>query len=91
MKDFFINNMEMIGIIGAFIIGVLIPNPKVWRLGKVTGEKLPSKIAKELADKLDSFEQGLRGKEYNGDKTIVSNEQIKEETEKLKIDLGLKE
>ncbi|MEQ3306235.1 hypothetical protein AAA294_01980 [Fusobacterium varium] len=91
MKDFFINNMEMIGIIGAFIIGLILPNPKIWRFGKNVGDKLPSKIAKELADKLDSFEQGLRGKEYKGDKTIVSNEQIKEETEKLKVDLGLKE
>lgn len=91
MKEFFINNMEFWGILGAFILGWILPNPRVWKIGKEVGDKLPEKLKKELADKLDSFEQGLRGKEYLGDKSIASNEQIKEETEKLKVDLGLKE
>lgn len=91
MKEIIMNNMEIIGIIAAFIIGLILPNPKIWSFGKKVGNKLPTKLKNELADKLDSFEQGLRGKEYNGNKNIVSNEQVKEETEKLKIDLGLKE
>lgn len=91
MKEIVMNNMEIIGIIAAFIIGLILPNPKIWKFGKNVGDKLPIKLKNELADKLDSFEQGLRGKEYNGNKNIVSNEQVKEETEKLKIDLGLKE
>lgn len=91
MKEIVMNNMEIIGIIAAFIIGLILPNPKIWKFGKNVGDKLPIKLKNELADKIDSFEQGLRGREYNGDKNIVSNEQVKEETEKLKIDLGLKE
>lgn len=91
MKEFLINNMEVIGVIAAFLIGLVLPNPRIWKFGKNVGDKLPRKLKNELADKLDSFEQGLRGKEYNGDKSIVSNEQAAEEAEKLKIDLGLKE
>lgn len=91
MKDFIMNNMELIGIIGGFLIGWFLPSPKVNKAGRVVGEKLPEKLKMELANKLDAFEQGLRGQEYNGDSNVVSNEQLSQSTEKLRVDLGLKD
>lgn len=91
MKEFIMNNMELIGIIGGFLIGWFLPNPKVHATGASIGEKLPEKLKIELANKLDAFEQGLRGQEYNGDSNIVSNEQLSQSTDKLRVDLGLKD
>ena len=42
-----------------------------------------------IADQIDSFEKGLRQQDINGDSSIVSNEQLLKETEKLKVNLGL--
>lgn len=89
MKEFLMNNMEIIGVIAAFILGWVLPNPKVNQAGKKLGEKIPKKLAIELADKLDSLEQGLRGQTYLGNKSIISNEQLSEGMDKVKVDLGL--
>lgn len=91
MKDFIMNNSELIGIIAALVIGWFLPNPKVNLFGKKVGEKIPKKLREELADKIDSFEQGLRGQNVDGDDSITSNEQISEGVSKLKVDLGLEE
>ena len=89
MKDFIINNSEILVTIGVFFIGLFLPNPKIFSVGKKLGEKIPEKLRVELADKIDSFEQGLRCKEVDGDGSITSNEQISEGVSKLKVDLGL--
>lgn len=91
MKDFLMNNTDFLITVGVFIIGLLLPNPKLNFFGKKVGEKIPTKLREELANKIDAFEQGLRGKNVNGDSSITSNEQITQEVDKLKIDLGLKE
>lgn len=91
MKEFFMEHIEFFGILGGFIIGWVLPNPKVNKAGISLGEKLPEKLKIEIANKLDAFEQGLRGQEYNGDSNIVSNEQLSQSTDKLRIDLGLKD
>lgn len=75
-------------IIGA-VIGSLLPKAKVHLLGKKVGEKLPKKTAIMIADLIDEFEQGLRNKEFKGNKNLISNEQLSEETKKLKINMGL--
>lgn len=89
MKEFLMNNMEIIGVVAAFILGLVLPNPKINRAGKKLGEKIPKKLAIELADKLDSLEQGLRWQTYLGNKSIISNEQLSEGMDKVKVDLGL--
>lgn len=91
MKDFFMNNTDFLITVVVFVVGLLLPNPKINSFGKKIGEKIPGKLKIELANKLDAFEQGLRGKNVNGDSSITSNEQITQEVDKLKIDLGLKE
>lgn len=71
------------------IIGVILPKAKTHLLGRKVGQKIPKKIAIMIADQIDAFEQGLRNKEYQGNKDIVSNQQIGQSTHKLKVDLGL--
>ena len=72
-----------------FLIAWLLPNPKIKWLGKKTGEKIPKKLALVIKNKLDAFEEGLIEDHVNGDKNLISNEQLKEKSDKLKIDLGL--
>lgn len=91
MKDFIINNAEILGTVAVFFIGLFLPNPKIFSVGKKVGEKIPKKLREELADKIDSFEQGLRGQNVDGDRSLTSNEQISEGVSKLKVDLGLEE
>ena len=91
MKDFIINNAEILGTITVFLLAYFLPNPKIFSVGKKVGEKIPKKLREELADKIDSFEQGLRGQNVDGDGSLTSNEQINEGVSKLKVDLGLEE
>lgn len=72
-----------------FLIAWLLPNPKIKWLGKKTGEKIPKKLAMTIKEKLDAFEEGLIEENVNGNKDIISNEQLKEKSNKLKLDLGL--
>lgn len=72
-----------------FLIAWLLPNPKIKWLGKKTGEKIPKKLAMTIKEKLDAFEEGLIEENINGNKDIISNEQLKEKSNKLKLDLGL--
>ena len=87
--EFLIEHKEIGYIIVGAIIGSLLPKAKVRFLGKKVREKLPTKTAIVLADLIDEFEQGLRNKEFKGNKNIISNEQLSEETKKLKINMGL--
>lgn len=86
---FLLDNKELLFLIGGAIIGSLLPKAKVHLLGKKVGEKLPTKTAIMIADLIDEFEQGLRNKDFKGNKNIISNEQLSEETKKLKINMGL--
>lgn len=87
--DFLLEHKELGFIIIGAIIGSLLPKAKVHLLGKKVGEKLPTKTAIMIADLIDEFEQGLRNKDFKGNKNIISNEQLSEETKKLKINMGL--
>ena len=74
-----------------FLAGWLLPAPKFFSLGKKAGEKIPTKIAKLIVERLDAFEAGLLKKEFHNDYSVVSNTQIVEEVRKVKVDLGLEE
>lgn len=87
--DFLLEHKELGFIIIGAVIGSLLPKAKVHLLGKEVGEKLPTKTAIMIADLIDEFEQGLRNKEFKGNKNLISNEQLSEETKKLKINMGL--
>ena len=87
--DFLLEHKELGFIIIGAVIGSLLPKAKVHLLGKKVGEKLPTKTAIMIADLIDEFEQGLRNKEFKGNKHVISNEQLSEETKKLKINMGL--
>lgn len=89
MENFFIQHKDFLFVGLAFLIGALLPNKKVNLFGKKIGEKLPKQFSKVVADKLDSLEQGLRGIEFEGDKNIVSNQQVTDEINKVRVDLGL--
>lgn len=71
------------------VIGLILPLPKIHLLGKTVGAKMPVKARKQLADMLDAFEQGLLQEEFEGDKNLISNKQLSEKTDKLRVDLGL--
>lgn len=79
MEDFIKNNMELIGILGAFIIGWFLPNPKLKAIGAKIGAKLPGKLRNTLAEKIHSFEDGL--KESSDNENITDN--------KVNIDLDV--
>lgn len=87
--NFLLEHKELGFIIIGTVIGSLLPKAKAHLLGKKIGEKLPNKTAIMLADLIDEFEQGLRNKDFKGNKNIISNEQLSEETKKLKINMGL--
>lgn len=87
--NFLLEHKDIGFIVLGAIIGSLLPKAKVHFLGKKVGEKLPTKTTIMIADLIDEFEQGLRNKEFNGNKNIISNEQLTEETKKLKINMGL--
>lgn len=87
--NFLLEHKELWFIIIGAVIGSLLPKAKVYLLGKKVGEKLPKKTAIMIADLIDEFEQGLRNKDFKGNKNIISNEQLSEETKKLKINMGL--
>lgn len=87
--NFLVEHKEIVLLIAGGIIGVILPKAKAHLLGKKVGEKIPGKVAIMLADQIDAFEKGLRNENYRGDKNLISNEQLSEKTEKLKVDLGL--
>lgn len=87
--NFLLEHKELSFIVIGVVIGSLLPKAKVHLLGKKVGEKLPTKTAIMIADLIDEFEQGLRNKEFKGNKNLISNEQLSEETKKLKINMGL--
>lgn len=87
--EFLVEHKEVILVGLGVIIGVFIPVAKTHLIGRKVGEKIPKKLAIAIADHLDAFEHGLRNEEYKGDKNLISNQQLSEKTEKLKIDLGL--
>lgn len=87
--EFLVEHKEVILVGLGVIIGAFIPVAKTHLIGRKVGEKIPKKLAIAIADHLDAFEHGLRSEEYKGDKNLISNQQLSEKTEKLKIDLGL--
>lgn len=89
--EFIQEHIEVICLLGGAIIGVLLPRAKTNLFGQKVGQKIPKKIAIMIADQIDSFEKGLRQQDVNGDSSIVTNEQLLKETEKLKVNLGLEQ
>lgn len=87
--NFLLEHKDIVLLIAGGIIGVVLPKAKAHLLGKKVGEKIPRKVAIMLADQIDAFEKGLRNENYRGDKNLISNEQLSEKTEKLKVNLGL--
>lgn len=83
MEDFLKNNMELIGILGAFIIGWFLPNPKLKAIGRKIGEKLPGKLRNTLAEKIHSFEDGLKEETSDNENVMKNN------ANNLNIDLEL--
>lgn len=84
-------NIELITPIILFVLGIFIPKEKVFSLGKAAGQKLPKSVTIKVAEYLDTIEQGLLKSTFNGDRAIVSNDQVSEAVKKVKIDLGLEE
>lgn len=89
--NFAIEHKELIIAGECSLVCWLLPNPKLTWLGKKASSKIPPKVAKIIKEKLDAFEEGLIACEFDGNKNIIHNDQIKEKTEKLKIDLGLEQ
>ncbi|MGL4646634.1 MAG: hypothetical protein ACRDAG_01180 [Cetobacterium somerae] len=89
--EFLTEHKEAILVGIGFLIGIFLPLAKVHLVGKTIGQKIPKKIAIQIADYIDAFEHGLRNEEYQGDKNLISNQQLTDRTEKLKIDLGLEQ
>lgn len=93
--EFLIEHKDTFLLLGGTILGVIIakvwPKSKTHALGRKLGERISRKTALELADHIDAFEHGLRNEEYQGDKNLISNQQLTDRTEKLKIDLGLEQ
>jgi hypothetical protein len=74
-----------------FLGGILKFKQKAHELGDNIGDKLPESVRQEIGAYLESFAEGLKGEEYDGDGNLVSNPQIDSAIQKVKIDLGLKE
>lgn len=90
--DFLIEHKDTFLLVGGTILGIVIakvwPKSKTYALGRKLGGRISRKAALELAAHIDAFEHGLRNEDYQGDKNLISNQQLSEKTEKLKIDLG---
>ena len=87
--NYIIEHKDILFLVLGAILGIVLPKAKTNLLGRKVGEKIPKKIAIMIADQIDSFEKGLRQQDVNGNLSIVSNDQLKKETENLKINLGL--
>lgn len=74
-----------------FLVGWLLPAPKFFELGEKVAETIPPKLAELIAERLKAFERGLLEEEFQGNKSIISNLQVKEKMKGLKIDLGLED
>ena len=72
-----------------FLVGWLLPNPKITGFGKEVGKKIPKSIRKLIAEKLDAFEQGLLDSEVEGNKDLTHNDTVRKLARGVKIDLGL--
>ena len=46
MKDFIINNAEILGTIAVFFIGLFLPNPKIFSVGKKWEKKFLKNLEK---------------------------------------------
>ena len=89
--EFFNQNKEIIFVGLGIIIGAFLPLAKTHFIGKKVGQKIPKKLAIIIANHLDAFEKGLRDENFNGNKNIISNDQLTEKKEKLMLDLGLEQ
>ena len=89
--EFLSGNATLLWPLGIFLVGWILPVPKFMLLGEKAGEHIPADVKKLLNDRIDAFQEGLLNENFRGDKTIVSNEQVFEAVQKVKLDLGLKE
>jgi hypothetical protein len=87
--EFMMGHSELLFMVVGALIGLFLPIPSFEVFGVKIGGKIPSNIKKLLNERIDAFQDGLLKVNYGGDKNIVSNLQLEEETNKLKIDLGL--
>ena len=87
MLNFLLEHKDILCLVGGAILGALIPKAKIYLLGKLLGKQFPQTITLKIADIVDTFEQGHRNAEFNGNKNIISNEQLHEGAKKLKNDL----
>lgn len=90
MKDFLLNNWQYITPLLTLIVGWLVPNDLLYSLGAKVRTKLPRDISKLIASKLDAFEHGLLDSKVEGNRNLIHNNDFKKDSDKLKIDLGLK-
>lgn len=89
--EFINENLGLLTPLAVFLIGWLLPPLRFNALGKTIGTKLPENVKVLIAERLDAFEKGLLNLTVDGNKSLISNDQLKDESEKLKIDLGLEE
>ena len=74
-----------------FLVGLFLPIPKFTKYGKKSAESIPPVLAKLIADRLEAFKRGMLEESHQGDANIISNDQLINGVEKLKIDMGLDE
>lgn len=87
--SFFSENLNFVGIIVGFVVGWFLPVPAFRKAGEKFSDKIPSNLKKVFNERIDAFQEGLLKSDVNGNSTITSNEKIQEETDRLKMDLGL--
>jgi len=91
MLDFLKDNIGVITPVIVFLVGWLLPPLRFNTIGLKLRNNVGKDIAKVAAERLDALEKGLLGQDVNGNSDLISNDQLKVEVNKMRIDLGLKE
>ncbi|ADO83800.1 hypothetical protein [Ilyobacter polytropus] len=88
----FLSKYGLVIFSGVVFLGVFFKfKKKAHQLGDNIGDRLPETVRKEMGEYIEAFAEGLKGENYDGDGNLVSNTQIDNAIQKVKIDLGLKE
>ena len=87
VMDFFNSYGNLVMPIIGFIVGLLAPVSLFKKLGDKAKPKMSSDVAKLIAERLDAFADGLYDLDHEGDKGLISNEQLAKGVESLKIEL----
>ena len=93
LKEAFINPWIW-SVIGGLVC-LILPSPVLKKAGDKAGdalEEVAGEKARDIAyDMLHGFVEGVKRKDYKGDKNLISNNQMDEELDKYKVSLGLGE